>query len=243
MPNHVTNHLHFSGDKEQIAAIMALVIVNVPEQQMTGLAGETTLCYVRNNPDGTTDYGWFDTERNRFSCRVPDPTPDNPHRTSIIEVGSEVPDDFEPNMEPEFEQFDFEKIIPMPPNIFRGNLSSKQRELSGGLNWYDWCTANWGTKWGAYDFNRLDGNSVSFDTAWSPPEPVIEKLSEMFPDVHITHEYFDEGWNFWGVDEYFAGEKTEDGCESGKMTELGRDLCIRLKGYDPEENDEDEEYE
>jgi hypothetical protein len=242
MPNHVTNHLHFSGDKEQIAAIMALVIVNVPEQQMTGLAGETTLCYVRNNPDGTTDYGWFDTERNRFSCRIPDPTPEAPYRTTIMEFGDEVPDDWEPNMQAAYETFDFETIIPMPKQVFRGNLSSRQQALSGGMNWYDWSVSNWGTKWNSYSFHRLD-DGIAFDTAWSPPEPVIEKLSEMFPEVHITHEYFDEGWNFWGVDEYLAGEKTVDGCCSGEMDEEGQALCMDLKGYDPLAPDEDEEDE
>jgi len=32
---------------------------------------------------------------------------------------------------------DFNKIIPMPNDIFRGNLGSAERELYGNKNWHD----------------------------------------------------------------------------------------------------------
>ena len=32
---------------------------------------------------------------------------------------------------------DFQKIIPMPSNIYRGNLGQKEREQYGENNWYD----------------------------------------------------------------------------------------------------------
>ena len=50
----------------------------------------------------------------------------------------------------EEECIDFEKIIPMPENIFRGNLGQEEREKYGANNWYDWSCDNWGTKWNAY---------------------------------------------------------------------------------------------
>lgn len=40
--------------------------------------------------------------------------------------------------------FDFEKVIPMPEDIYRGNLGSAERELYGKKNWYDWSVWNWG---------------------------------------------------------------------------------------------------
>ena len=61
----------------------------------------------------------------------------------------------------------------------------------GYKDWYDWKVANHGTKWGACD-TEVDGNQITFDTAWSFPAPVIEKLSEMFPDVTFDFIYADE---------------------------------------------------
>ena len=48
---------------------------------------------------------------------------------------------------------------------------------------------------------------ISFQTAWSAPHPVIEKMAEMFPDVQIMHRWADEdiGRNV-GEREYRNGE-------------------------------------
>lgn len=34
-------------------------------------------------------------------------------------------------------EVDFNNIIPMPDNIYRGNLGPKERKLYGENNWYD----------------------------------------------------------------------------------------------------------
>lgn len=68
--------------------------------------------------------------------------------------------------------------------------------LYGAQDWYDWCRANWGTKWNAYDID-VDGNKIRFDTAWNAPAPVYRKIAEMFPDYNIEIVYADEdcGYN------------------------------------------------
>ena len=83
------------------------------------------------------------------------------------------------------EIFDFNGIIPQPDNIFLGDISTeKTRKLNkqGIPNWYDWNSINWGTKWGAYDFviKKEDKNNlhIEFNTAWSPPQPIFDKLIE-----------------------------------------------------------------
>lgn len=72
----------------------------------------------------------------------------------------------------------------------------------GETSWYGWSVKNWGTKWGAYDYNVTEENIsdgiIQFDTAWSTPMPVIVKLSEFYPDDEIEVKYADEdiGSNF-----------------------------------------------
>ncbi len=80
----------------------------------------------------------------------------------------------------ETEIFDFNVIIPQPDGMNQDPLSLEDRKT---LNWYDWNCEHWGTKWNAYSF-QWHGKAdhciaIQFDTAWSPPEPVLDKLVEM----------------------------------------------------------------
>ena len=92
-----------------------------------------------------------------------------------------------------------------------GNIGRRafQNKLKyGASTWYDWCVNNWGTKWNSYGYSEdRDVHSAVFDTAWSAPKPVMLKLSEMIPDVRITHQWADEdlGYNC-GSAEYYNGE-------------------------------------
>lgn len=113
-------------------------------------------------------------------------------------------------------EIDFEKIIPMPEELHCEARSphTPQQEANykkyGYYDWYDWSWDHWGTKWNAYD-QYPEGCRLSFHTAWSTPEPVIKRLSEMFPDVEITVEYADEdiGSNC-GTYCYLAGNKESE---------------------------------
>jgi len=91
---------------------------------------------------------------------------------------------------------DFNKIIPMPEDIFRGNLGQEERQLYGRNNWYAWSIEHWNTKWNSYDYDGApyhdDSNQIEFMTAWTAPSPVIERLSRMFPDAQFRHAWADE---------------------------------------------------
>ena len=76
--------------------------------------------------------------------------------------------------------FDFEKVIPMPENIYRGGVGAEEKEIYGENNWYDWSIKNWGTKWNSVDA-EVHYNEIYFQTAWSPCDPVIAALAEKFP--------------------------------------------------------------
>jgi hypothetical protein len=86
------------------------------------------------------------------------------------------------------------------------------------INWYNFNNREWGTKWdvgvaddAGYSETELQEESdtslhYKFDTAWSPPTPAIQKLSEQYPELKITICYEEE--NEWGGEiEYLAGEE------------------------------------
>lgn len=127
---------------------------------------------------------------------------------------------------------DFEKIIPMPENIFRGNLGNAEREQYGRNNWYDWSIEHWGTKWNAYDgsYNEFE-KCITFDTAWAMPSKIIVALSEMFPDVEFYVEYADEdvGHNCGFFTIKNGKDYDWDAMEKGSVE--AEMFAIRLKGY------------
>jgi len=75
------------------------------------------------------------------------------------------------------------------------------RAETGYTNWYDWCVENWGTKWNAHDGSCEEHRTrflLQFDTAWSPPVPVIEALSEKYPKNKFSLRYYEAGMGYKG---------------------------------------------
>jgi hypothetical protein len=70
-------------------------------------------------------------------------------------------------------------------------LSQEFIKKFGADNWYDWQCSNWGTKWNASEVFISD-NVISFNTAWSAPEPIFVALSEKFPEVELFIQFADE---------------------------------------------------
>jgi len=68
----------------------------------------------------------------------------------------------------------------------------------GVPTWYEWHVNNWGTKWNAYGFDVYcsdftdDNVTIGFQTAWSAPHKILERLSEMYPEVSFEHTWADE---------------------------------------------------
>lgn len=110
---------------------------------------------------------------------------------------------------------DFEKITPPPANIETGGCSGTHEP--GVVCWYEWNVANWGTKWGAYSHGDLtyakyegyyietddagDEEGVegrygradfTFQTAWSAPTPIFEKIESTW-NVRVHAVTQDEG--------------------------------------------------
>jgi hypothetical protein len=85
--------------------------------------------------------------------------------------------------------------------------------------WYDWRLEHWGTKWDIYNAtcDRMDANTLvlSFDTAWSPPIPIYDKLVDM--GFEVNARYLDEGWMYVG--EYIDGNDWNTGDVESVVTE------------------------
>lgn len=66
----------------------------------------------------------------------------------------------------------------------------------GYVSWYHWSIDNWGTKWNSYEIEYINDNQVTFQTAWEFPKPIIQKLSELYPELTIIAEYYDEDFGY-----------------------------------------------
>lgn len=101
------------------------------------------------------------------------------------------------------------------------------------ITWYEWRIKNWGTKWNSYD-NFFDGNTMTFNTAWAAPHPILQKLSEMHPDITIEHQWADENiGNNCGRRTYLGGSiQDEYYPESSKE---GIDFACEILGCEVEE--------
>jgi hypothetical protein len=129
----------------------------------------------------------------------------------------------------------FNAFVPVPQELrdtVKGSFSDsdKQKALEereqqniekyGYATWYDFCNANWGTKWDADDVNITEetNNSIklSFSTAWCPPIEFYEAMDNLGFDIQAY--FYEGGCGFCG--EYSTGmgctEYTWEDLESAK---------------------------
>jgi len=144
---------------------------------------------------------------------------------------------------------DFQKISPIPEKL-KNTTSPTPKDIDPALqkelinnygydNWYDWCVANWGTKWNASDCH-IDESGTSFTTAWAPPNPIVAKLAELTShDFRMT--YIEEGVDFCGEFLAYADGKTLDN-EYSPIADAPEELKEEL-GYEPWEDEDNEEQE
>jgi len=121
-----------------------------------------------------------------------------------------------------------------PEAIEEGRRAIEAYNETGFYDWYDWSRANWGTKWNSYTFgidHEANGElSFHFDTAWGFPNPIFEKLAEMFPSLRFECTCID-GWNF-------AGHGAFNGDPPFEFVEPTDELYEAVYGYKPEHQDD-----
>ena len=81
-----------------------------------------------------------------------------------------------------------------------GEIVAETYNFPDGKNddrWYHWCSNNWGTKWelSELDIDYVDDEilELTFSTAWSPPEGVMQELKDRYPDLGFTCFYDEPG--------------------------------------------------
>ena len=120
----------------------------------------------------------------------------------------------------------FNYIHPMPAEL------EDTTSPSDAPNWYDWRVSNWGTKWSEAEAHIVSASDdhllVSFDTAWSPPFGVYERLVEL--GFAVTATYAECGMGFAGI--YRDGVDTGLTMEYIEDVELDEILRKTFAGHD-----------
>lgn len=125
--------------------------------------------------------------------------------------------------------FSFQNVIPMPSHL----LYDKKQ------GWHEWRIANWGTKWqpdiDVADISGWEHGSIGFqfNTAWSPPTPIIEALVKEFKKLEFHWTYWEESYEYWGVHDFKNGKEVsyEGGafkhCEDYNRFGLTHHWCLQ----------------
>lgn len=208
MPNHVQNVVRLQGDEKRVKEILETV-----KNDQYGL--------------GSVDFEKIDPMPPSLHIDSGDRTYrlQNVYR-EFLESGSEN----------EKEYLDQHPRI-TPEEWELGKQAYENIQEYGALTWYEWRIAHWGTKWNAYGLSENTAqeprNELRFQTAWDAPHPLLQRLSEMYPDVLFEYEWADEdiGSNC-GRKKLLDGEIIDGYYPEGKAA---MDFAINLWGYMPED--------
>ena len=228
MPNHITNIIEIKGDPARVKALFEAV--------------------------KSDEYGLGSIDFNKL---VPMPSELDIEEGSRTDRGLKAYKDFIEvyTFNGKKEDFDLLNIpekseqafLRVRPDIDRaawdlGKKAFQNQQKYGVTTWYKWRVRNWGTKWNAYGYEggvQFDGKSLRFQTAWSPPQPIVAKLAEMYPDLDFIHQFASEdiGVNC-GENEYHNGSLCGEYRPAGREA---MEYANGLWGNDGQEEDEEME--
>lgn len=238
MPNWVRNRIEFSGKQEDINKVLSFIkgnnddfdfnkLIPMPESlNLTsgGYQNEAIVYALQKKPQDEREeiiqklkqthagfYGnyylkatkYIDTER-------------------IVRAKENFEKELNGDDKTLFRDVDYEKLeiksFEDLGNVYLNNI------LEYGYDtWYDWRCDNWGTKWNACDV-YVGRDIIEFNTAWSCPLPVLNKLAELCyqHNIEFTGKWADEdmGCNT-GIfesdccgDEYYFGYEYMENCSN-----------------------------
>ena len=225
MPNYVTNIVSFSGEPK--------VLKEMLEKIKDGELGTISFDKIAPMPkgldieSGSMTIGALKIIKDFINSYTDGCETVEKFESIDVEVENEFLND---NPTVTREQFDF------------GKQYYKNILMYGAPTWYEWCWDNWGTKWDAIDSygSYIEGAKdieMSFDTAWSPPLPIFEKLAKMYPSLTLEAKWADEDiGNNCGSIKYENGELVEK--YEPESYEEGFEFACEILGVEPEEREE-----
>lgn len=103
--------------------------------------------------------------------------------------------------------FDFETVLPQPECVKRTQRGSQAYAIqclreTGFESWYQWCKHYWGTKSNAYQTEVVSPSEFVFQTAWSPPIPVLAEMAKRMPGIILDVCSYNKGNNFACVGQF-----------------------------------------
>jgi hypothetical protein len=178
MPNWCYNKASITGNKADVEAFIRAITVR--------------------NEDGTLRTDFVKEGRIYDLTRLhPVPEPLNITAKPWLEPGSSASEQGEP-LSPEDEE-----LIKQ----YEANMSEY-----GFPHWYYWCLRNWGTKWPpqvqSVEVTSVGNQAfaeIAYETAWSPADALMEKLSEEFTGLRFVVRCTEEAHLFIGASAYMGG--------------------------------------
>ncbi len=220
MPNHITNILRFRGDRLTIKDMLKkikndkFVFPSIDFNKLIPMSEDLNITCGSSTDRGLKAYKDFIEVYTLCGTR---------EGLDLLNVPEESEKAFL-DLRTDVDHFDWE----LGKKAFQNELKY------GTSSWYEWCVANWGTKWNAYDFEKIEDekNTIKFSTAWSAPHPVIAKLAELYPDIEIEHEWADEDIGFnCGKYIYRSGGRVEEYFPESRVDCVN--FALRVKGFEP----------
>ena len=226
MPNHVTNSIEIKGDPTRIKSLFETIksdeygLGSIDFNKLTPMPAELDIEEGPRTTRGLKAYQDF-IEVYTFNGKK--------ENFDLLNIPEKSEQAFL-RVHPDIDQTEWKL----------GKQAFQNEQKYGAASWYKWRTRNWGTKWNAYGYEggvQFDGKSLHFLTAWAPPQPIVAKLAEMYPDLDFTHQFANEdiGMNC-GEDEYHNGSLCG---EYRPAQQEAVDFANDLWGYDGMEEDED----
>ena len=112
-------------------------------------------------------------------------------------------------------EFNFSDIYPCDQtNVIQAEAEFQEsnpgpNQISNEL--FNWNRSHWGTKWDVGEEVFVEEVSkkrirVSFDTAWSPPEGVLQHIVGRWPKLTVHVRYEEPGNDLFGQETYYGDE-------------------------------------